>query len=586
MKFKFRILEKSIFIRLIITFFIVLIPIYVMGLSIYNWGINTVRQEMLKSMTAQVEFYMGNLENDIQRIKILQHDLFVDDDLIKLSDTIKIMNEYEKSVSILRLQQRLITIKSSSAYINNVSVFIESLNKMISSNKAVDSLSRADFNKNKVEEYFNPPQLFFINGGIYIEGWYPPYVIKDINNSYFQVRIELSKAEISKALEQFNIYEGGGTILFDRKKQEIVENISGSILNTEEKDELKVQIDKSQNEKQIVKIGSKNYLLMRVTSQYLNLTLLRFTPEDEAFGALRKYQIWFWLFSVLSVIIMILLSFFTYRFIQKPLKKLIHSFRKLENGDINISISHNHEDEFGQLYGSFNSMVYKLNGLIEQVYKQKILTQSAKLKQLQSQINPHFLYNSFYMLHRMIKLEDYQNSTLVSQKLGNYFKFITRNDADEVKLVSEVEHAQIYAEMQAMRFSNRIKIEFLKLPEEFSEMIVPRLILQPLIENAFEYGLKDIEENGRLIVEFNGIKNGISIVVEDNGDGLSDSELEDLKDRLNMEDDCLECTGMINIHRRLKLKFGTKSGIRLDRSRFGGLKAEIIIIILKENENV
>lgn len=577
MKLKIRFWDKSIFLRMILTFLIILIPIYFMGLSIYNWGINTVRKEMINSLTAQMEFYIKTLESDVQRIKILQYDLFVDEDLGKLSDMLQVMNEYDKSVSMRRLQQRLVAIKSSSIYIKDVSLFISSLNSVVSSNKAVDTISREEFNKGRYSQYHNPPALFTINGGIYLEGWYPPSVIKEIDNSYFQVEIELLKPELVKSLEHFNSYEGGGTILYDYDKNPVVEDLKNIDLDVQDRKVLKNLITDSQNGTDTFVAGGNRYLSIWINSQYLNFTLLRFTPEDKAFEAIRKYQAWFWLFSALAAIIIGLFSFSTYRFIQRPLKKLIKSFRRLEYGDAGFTISHNHEDEFGQLYKSFNSMISKLNELIEQVYKQKILAQKAELKQLQSQINPHFLYNSFYMLNRMIKMEDYERSNLVSLRLGSYFKFLTRTAGDEVRLETEVEHAFIYADMQAMRFNKRLTIEFSALPEKFNDIKVPRLILQPLIENAIEHGMKDVEEGGRIRVGFCEIEKDLSIVVEDNGSGISDEELLTLKGSLTMDSENMECTGMINIHRRLRLQFGQKSGLVLDRSSLGGLKVEIII---------
>ena len=163
-------------------------------------------------------------------------------------------------------------------------------------------------------------------------------------------------------------------------------------------------------------------------------------------------------------------------------------------------------------------MVKELKTLIEQSYKQKILVQRAEMKQLQSQINPHFLYNSFFILNTMARTEDYENIEKFTEQLGRYFQFITRSAADEVPLEKEVEHARVYTEIQAMRYSNRIKAYFEELPEEFWGIVVPRLILQPIIENAFEHGLGMVKKNGILTVSFEKLQNGLHIIIENNGE--------------------------------------------------------------------
>jgi two-component system, sensor histidine kinase YesM len=203
------------------------------------------------------------------------------------------------------------------------------------------------------------------------------------------------------------------------------------------------------------------------------------------------------------------------------------------------------------------------------------LTQRAELRQLQAQINPHFLYNSFFILYRMAKDEDYDNITTFLKYLAEYYRFITRDVQSEVPLASEVAHAHNYTEIQLMRFSRRISASFAELPERYRDMLVPRLILQPVIENAFEHGLKDVAEHGELIVEFIERDGTLLIGVEDNGTCLTDGDLDAMRSKLETGSEPFESTGIINIHRRLRLKFGEKSGLLLSRGNFGGLRVEL-----------
>ncbi|MDG0813451.1 sensor histidine kinase [Cohnella rhizosphaerae] len=256
----------------------------------------------------------------------------------------------------------------------------------------------------------------------------------------------------------------------------------------------------------------------------------------------------------------------------------------MEKGKLDVEITHARNDEFGFLFQRFNGMMRNLNHLIDQVYKQQILAQQAELKQLQSQINPHFLYNTYFVLYNMAMTEDYDNVKLFTHQLGSYFKYITRNAAEDVPLHVEADHARTYCDIQSLRFYNRIVVEFGDLPSSCRDRLVPRLILQPIIENAFEHGLADKKSGGLLAVRFEEeIENGrFSISVEDNGPAVTDERVRELNGMLSIGSaDAIEMTAIVNIHRRLRLKFGENSGLGFRHGSHGGVR---VIINIQERE--
>jgi two-component system sensor histidine kinase YesM len=307
------------------------------------------------------------------------------------------------------------------------------------------------------------------------------------------------------------------------------------------------------------------------------MTLALFLPEDEALDTLHTLELWYWIFFLLVLFFIIGYSLFFTRLLKKPMDDLIRSFGRIEGGDFDISIAHRRSDELGYLQDHFLRMVENLRILIDQVYRQKILAQKAELKQLQSQINPHFLYNSFFILRRKIAGKDYENADRFSQQLGQYFKYITRNDSDEVGLAKEVDHARVYSEIQSMRFSNRIRVDFAAIPAGLEGFRVPRLILQPILENAFEHGLSEKKRDGVLRVGISWEDRVLAFTVEDNGDGLTDEALARLERDLSGAEPVTEITGMINIHHRIQLRYGPASGLSIARSNLGGLKVTISI---------
>jgi two-component system, sensor histidine kinase YesM len=156
---------------------------------------------------------------------------------------------------------------------------------------------------------------------------------------------------------------------------------------------------------------------------------------------------------------------------------------------------------------------------------------------------------------------------------------VTRSSDDEVTLAREVEHARVYADIQELRYVNRVRIDFDEPPPAYAELAVPRLILQPLIENAIEHGLPARVEDAWCAVRFHADPRGLSIAVEDNGAGISDEAYTSLMACLEGGGRDSDHTALSNINRRIRLKFGRGSGLTVERPRGGGVTATIRIAV-------
>ncbi len=570
--------RKSVLKRLIISFILILMPIYILSIIIYDLGISTLRNEISNSMVSQLTFYKDSLENDINRVRNLEVELVNDKDLNRLAAIPQAMDRIEQMERILRVQQRLYAIKSSSKYIGDMYVMIPALERTVSTT-SVSEFDSDLYNKMKYMDS-HPEAELDENVIKYMTVSYPYAYMTNKREKLFIIVIEISKSRVIEALQSMiqNPAEG---VMF-------VNNSNKSIIAANNKDLNQLvfsKITKKNNAEEIV-VNKNRYLAVSLTSNVFNSTLCKYLPEDSVFYALKKYSGWFLLLTVSAVVIIVLFSIYMYNFIHKPISKLAASFKKVEKGDFEINIEHRHNDEFRYIYHRFNVMIENIKALVDQVYKQKILVQRAEMKQLQSQIRPHFLYNSFFILNTMARVGDYDNLEVFTEQLGQYFQFITRNAADEVPIEKEVNHARVYSEIQAMRFSNQIKVRFDQLPDEFKDLVVPRLILQPVIENAFEHGLTMSNGQGLLVISFENNENQYKIIVEDNGSNLDEQILNSMRSSLEENSESAEVTALQNINQRLKLKFGPSSGLLLEKGELGGLRATIAIFIEKEEPDV
>ncbi|SDX47121.1 sensor histidine kinase [Paenibacillus sp. CF384] len=562
-------IRRTVFLRLIFTFLLILMPLIVLGGYLYQWTVHTAREDIAKTAASQTAFYLTDLENEIERIKLLQFGLLEDEDLNKLTLLWNRMGVIEKTDMINSLRNRLYLIQNSSMYIKEVSVYIHPIERTISSVDGVSPLDQQRYEAIRSVYGSRNTRIIEWRKGLFLSAAKPSGSPKE--KPLFVVEIELDQQKLKEALAQFNTYSGSGTLLVS--ENESIQLASGSVasfLNDASSTIGQRKISKDYVEAR--EFGGHMYYVVFAGSDKLNLAIYRFIPSEVIRKPLDKFYTWAWLFAVAALAIVALYAMSTYKFIHKPLLRLVKSFRRVENGDLDQVITHASKDEFGYLYNRFNQMVANLRSLIDQAYRQKLLAQRAELKQLQSQINPHFLFNSLFMLSTMARRGDLERVDQFAIQLGEYFRFVTRSASDEIPLGQEIQHARTYTEIQLLRFSRRIRARFEDLPEEFAHIQVPRLIVQPLIENAFEHSLERKEEDGLIVVRYESEEDEFRIVVEDNGDDLTEEKLNELSLAFANRDEYAETTGMVNIHRRLSITFGERGGLGVARSVLGGLQ--------------
>ena len=310
-----------------------------------------------------------------------------------------------------------------------------------------------------------------------------------------------------------------------------------------------------------------------------------YTSESSIISHMQKYNNIILVLGICSTIGALILISALYIMVKLPLNQLLAAFSQMESGNLDVEINYKSNNEFGILFKFFNKMLKQLKDVIDQVYISQINLKKAQLKQLQAQIGPHFLYNSFNILIHSIKREDNETALMMAEYLTSYFKYITNNIDEDTTLEDEFNFAKTYLNIQKIRFRNRITIDFKDITDSYKDLKIPRMILQPLIENCYKHGFKNVESGGYLCVDWHVKNNNIIISIQDNGDGVSEQKLEKLKKMLK-ENSSYEYTGLQNVNQRLKLKYGTEYGLEIDSRQSEYFKYIITLPIGKESQNV
>lgn len=560
----------SIFTKLVLVLLIIFMPFSIMSLILGQKGSISIKEEITKSVISRDEFFMQSLETEVKRINQLTLEFVIDNDLKELGISEERTDYISRTEKVLAVQKRLHMLKASSPYIAEAKVFLPLLNRTLTSDDIQSFIQPGEYEA--LKNNLDSNRLIESGGRLFMSLRYPAST--DFRRMpVFVIAVELSTQSLRDGLLNVVSPEQGNSVL--------VNPIEGWMISNERESGILKQMKElaflQQKEGQLSgitkqRLDKKNYIISYKKSPSLSIMLIVYVPQERILGSLHSYEKWTWLLLAVSVVMIVLFAYSLYRIIHTPLRKLVVAFRRVENGNLSPIEEVAKRDEFAYLYHRFNNMVSRLDVLIHEVYEKEIRNQRSELRRLQSQISPHFLYNCFFSLNRLILAEANERAYQFVLFLGDYFRFITRNAEDRISLAEEMDHAKTYVEIQSLCYGARIDVEFETLAEQFGQLQVPRLIVQPIIENAYKYALGPRVRQGELWVHTTVNDGFLFVTVEDNGDNLTDRQLSELTAILEASDTGVEeTTGLINVHRRIGIMFGAGSGIILGRSQLGGM---------------
>lgn len=286
----------------------------------------------------------------------------------------------------------------------------------------------------------------------------------------------------------------------------------------------------------------------------------------------RRWITWtFFLTAVVLVSVAVLLSGFLADRITLPILKLRESMREVEKGNFEkASVVVTEKNEIGSLGNSFNLMTRKIQELMAQNVEEQKEKRKIELRALQSQINPHFLYNTLDSIIWMAESGENEEVVQMTAALATMMRQSFNNKAEIVSLEAEIEHVESYLMIQKMRYMDKLNFS-VSLEEGIRECPIVKLVLQPLVENAIYHGIRYKNGSGtvRVIAKREGEE--IHITVEDDGVGMSEQALQHIFDehKVNYNSNGV---GVYNVERRLKLYYGNAYGLFYESERNRGTR--------------
>ncbi|WP_162515271.1 sensor histidine kinase [Paenibacillus pinistramenti] len=547
---------------------LLLIPILVLYWFSNRTSVQVVSEEAEKSMYKDLSYFAAQTANVAGQLS--QSGLIISEDInVRSLEFLEIASLYEQMNEKLRIDEKLRLSMATSSWDTTLSIYAPGTATFVSSNASLsydpDQIKR---NFSRVWRYTEDVPAYFRGQPRFIRYMTDPYDAP-LDKAALIVEMSFPANDLSKALDKF---KSGG------KGDPFFITPEGTVISAQDADlplqsELISQLDLEQLTRKpftrYTLLGSE-YAASCVWMPELSLYLVDYMPIQDVVRPITANSYLFYSCIFFLLIGSTIAAYVLYKNVQVPIRELIRGVRRLRKGEYPTLKVFHPGNEFHFLLVSFNEMAKQIEQLIQNVYLEEIRSRDANLKQLQSQINPHFLYNCFTLIRSLTRLGEKETVMQLTLHLSKYYRYTTRSERTTARLEEELDLVRSYLAIQAIKVQDlKYSIE---VPEEFGQLELPRLILQPLVENAVLHGIEPAG-SGTLHIRA-GIEDGCFFVrVEDDGIGLSEEKWKALTYEITMPPAEDKGCALWNTRQRMLLQFGPEAGLRIERREEGGVEA-------------
>ena len=375
-----------------------------------------------------------------------------------------------------------------------------------------------------------------------------------VDMNYSSIEQLLTKANTDNSSEYVYLMDSNGEIIYHPKQRLIYTNLfeenNMEAVNYEDGSHQEI----FQGEKRLITVKTVSYTGWKIVS------VVPMSSLNMGLSSTRMFAIM--LVSVVMLAVIILNILVSSR-IAKPLKKLNDSVKEWESGNMNPDIYVGGSVEVEHLGKTLRSTVEQLRQLMHDILVEQEEKRKSELDALQSQINPHFLYNTLDSIVWMIEGERYEDAVFMITQLASLFRISLSRGKTIISIEDEIKHAMNYMNIQKVRYKNIFRIDF-DVNEEIYQYCTVKLVVQPLLENAIYYGVECMDGDGEIKVRGYRKEKDVYIEVCDNGLGMPKEMVQQLLTENNRIRKHGSGVGLINVHNRIQLRFGKPYGLEIE----------------------
>lgn len=552
---------------------LLLIPVIVLYMVSNQRSIALVEEQINRANQSRLAHFLDEIESTMEQVSRYSNLIGKDPDFAELAGNAVPADRYAYSELMESAERKLGLFSLSTDWASRISLYFPASGRSVSSHPSA-ALDEAYLNRSNPSQWTLRPVT--VNGvptraftRYFIE---PPRGITDLEKASVIVEVDLMENNIVKLLDSFKAKGNHDPFLYRAPGQFVLNSSSDAELARRISEAYDLEAGSASKNHDTIRLDSEPYLIYFLKSPDLHWTLVDYVPLENILAPVTQNRYLFYVTVALLLLVGAGAAFLLYVHVQIPVKLLTESVGRLRQGEFSVRITGKTNREFQRLVAQFNEMAAQIQHLVEKVYLEEIRSKEAVMKQLQSQINPHFLYNSLAYIVSMAKMNRTPPIVTMAYSLADYYRYTTRTDSMATTVREEIAFVMAYMDIMNHQLG-RIRAE-ISIPEAIADAPIPRLIVQPVVENAILHGLEAKPDSGLIRIAGSERDGFVSIVVEDDGIGLTPAELGECRARLDAPD-ASGGIGLRNVHQRLRYQFGEPSGVTLEASAAGGLKVTL-----------
>ncbi|MEK0312533.1 sensor histidine kinase [Cohnella sp. 56] len=326
--------------------------------------------------------------------------------------------------------------------------------------------------------------------------------------------------------------------------------------------------------------GAEKYLMVDHSLQMSNLVLAVLIPEKVMLQQVPLFQRIGYVIPFAAGMLLLIFLAYLQKLVIEPMHRLVKGMRQIGKGHLDTRLVASRSVEFALIGDTFNRMASEIQDLKIHVYEEEIRSQRAELKQLQLQMNPHFLFNSLNVIYNLAETGKVQLIKQMARHMVGYLRFFARLKEHLITVGEEMENVGHYMNIQKLRFPKHLEYEWV-LEAAASKALLPPLTVQPFVENALKHGFSTGREMFRVSVKIGvldrGDKRFCELIIEDNGKGFPPALMERLEETLADPSFTKAHIGIWNAYNHLKMRYRGEAELRLEQAEPKGARVVIVI---------
>ncbi|MCR8842580.1 histidine kinase [Paenibacillus sp. SC116] len=500
--------------RLSVYFLIVIVPLIVVSLYANFRTQQIVNDEGDATTSIQLDMLAMSIDDVVESIESLSFDFANDEDTIEKLKMMKLQPS-PSPVDEIYLLDHLEKELSPHAIFSHISIIDVQLETIFSTKFGARRESRS-----KIQQTASTISKIIDRGPIFID---------NTESLLYGSPARVSDVEGVSIIRKMSDYDG------ENAERYLFATIKKSVLNEklrplQRHESVRIDLYSKQGTP-ITSVGreapsgdcNEGCVKVKYTDDY-HWRLVYHDPTKQSLAQTEHINYFTVLIIIVSVILAILIAWGVYTRIAAPLDKLTRAMRNMMRGNYDVRLESDREDEFGFLMVAYNQMAAHQKELIEGHYEQQLQLTQAELKFLQSQINPHFMYNTLDSIYWMAKHYDADEIGDMVLNLAAFYRASLHKGASTCTIEETITQLNYYVRVQQIRFSDKFEVMY-DISDDSKSIPLLKLLLQPLVENAIIHGLNSNISDGKLTISSHTIDDRLMLQVEDNGKGIAPNKL-------------------------------------------------------------